>query len=95
MAMPDIQPTALVCVPLFHVTASVPLVLVSYAIGRKLVMLNKWDAEEAMKLIEKEKVTYFVGVPLMSMEIYSHPKVKEYDLEHLCLDGRWRCAASG
>ena len=78
--LPDIQPTALVCVPLFHVTASVPLVLVSYAIGRKLVMLNKWDAEEAMKLIEKEKVTYFVGVPLMSMEIYSHPKVKEYDL---------------
>jgi len=79
-SMPDVQPTALVCVPLFHVTASVPLVLVSYAIGRKLVMLNKWDAEEAMKLIEKEKVTYFVGVPLMSMEIYSHPKVKEYDL---------------
>ena len=78
--MPEGQPTALVCVPLFHVTASVPLVLVSYAIGRKLVMLNKWDAEEAMKLIEKEKVTYFVGVPLMSMEIYSHPKVKEYDL---------------
>ena len=78
--LPDIQPTALVAVPLFHVTASVPLVLVSYAIGRKLVMLKKWDAEEAMRLIEKEKVTYFVGVPLMSMEIYSHPKVKDYDL---------------
>ncbi|MEO0442006.1 MAG: class I adenylate-forming enzyme family protein, partial [Pseudomonadota bacterium] len=78
--MPDIQPTAMVAVPLFHVTASVPLVLVSYAIGRKLVMLNKWDAEAAMKLIEKEKVTYFVGVPLMSMEIYSHPNLKDYDL---------------
>lgn len=78
--MPDIQPTAMVAVPLFHVTASVPLVLVSYAIGRKLVFLNKWDAEAAMKLIEKEKVTYFVGVPLMSMEIYSHPNLKDYDL---------------
>lgn len=78
--LPNVQPCALVCVPLFHVTASVPLVLVSYAIGRKLVMLNKWDAEGAMKLIEQEKVTYFVGVPLMSMEIYSHPKLKEYDL---------------
>ncbi len=78
--MPDGQPTALVCVPLFHVTASVPLVLVSYAIGRKLVFLNKWDAEEAMRLIEKERVTYFVGVPLMSMEIYSHPDLGKYDL---------------
>ena len=78
--MPEGQPTAMVCVPLFHVTASVPLVLVSYAIGRKLVMLNKWDAEEAMRLIEKERVTYFVGVPLMSMEIYSHPHFDKYDL---------------
>ena len=78
--MPAGQPTAMVCVPLFHVTASVPLVLVSYAIGRKLVMLNKWDAEEAMRLIEKERVTYFVGVPLMSMEIYSHPHFDKYDL---------------
>jgi long-chain acyl-CoA synthetase len=78
--MPDGQPTAMVCVPLFHVTASVPLVLVSYAIGRKLVFLNKWDAEEAMRLIEKERVTYFVGVPLMSMEIYSHPNFEKYDL---------------
>jgi len=78
--MPEGQPTAMVCVPLFHVTASVPLVLVSYAIGRKLVMLNKWDAEEAMRLIEKERVTYFVGVPLMSMEIYSHPHLDKYDL---------------
>tara|TARA_R110001606_G_scaffold88649_3_gene199668 strand:+ start:34702 stop:36411 length:1710 start_codon:yes stop_codon:yes gene_type:complete len=78
--MPEGQSTALVCVPLFHVTASVPLVLVSYAIGRKLVFLNKWDAEEAMRLIEKERVTYFVGVPLMSMEIYSHPHFDKYDL---------------
>ena len=78
--MPTMQPTALAVVPLFHVTASVPLVLVSFAIGRRLVLMNKWDAEEAMRLIEKEKVTYFVGVPLMSMEIFSHPKVKEYDL---------------
>jgi len=78
--LPDIQPSSLVTVPLFHVTAAVPLVLVSYAIGRKLVMMKKWDAEEAMRLIEKEKITYFVGVPLMSMEIYSHPKFADYDL---------------
>jgi long-chain acyl-CoA synthetase len=78
-AMPA-QPSALVNVPLFHVTASVPLVLQSFAIGRKLVLMPKWDAEEAMRLIEKEKISYFVGVPLMSIEIATHPKRHEYDL---------------
>ena len=78
-AMPA-QPSALVNVPLFHVTASVPLVLQSFAIGRKLVMMPKWDAEEAMRLIEKEKISYFVGVPLMSIEIATHPNKSNYDL---------------
>jgi long-chain acyl-CoA synthetase len=56
------------------------LVLQSYAIGRKLVLMQKWDAEEAMRLIEKEKVSYFVGVPLMSIEIATHPHRHKYDL---------------
>jgi long-chain acyl-CoA synthetase len=74
------QASSLVNVPLFHVTASVPLVLQSYAIGRKLVMMPKWDAEEAMRLIEKERISYFVGVPLMSIEIATHPNRHKYDL---------------
>ncbi len=75
-----IQPSSLVNVPLFHVTASVPLVLQSFAIGRKLVMMPKWDAEEAMRIIEKEKITYFVGVPLMSIEMATHVNRNKYDL---------------
>jgi long-chain acyl-CoA synthetase len=74
------QPSALVNVPLFHVTAAVPLVLQSFAIGRKLVIMPKWDAEQAMQLIEKEKITYFVGVPLMSIEMATHPNRGNYDL---------------
>jgi acyl-CoA synthetase (AMP-forming)/AMP-acid ligase II len=74
------QPCSLVNVPLFHVTGEVPLFLQSFAIGRKLVLLPKWNAEEAMRLIEREKVTYFVGVPLMSFEIATHPNRDKYDL---------------
>ena len=74
------QPSALVNVPLFHVTASVPLVLQSFAIGRKLVMMPKWDAEDAMRLIEKERISYFIGVPLMSIEMATHPNRHNYDL---------------
>ena len=78
--LPSSQPTALVNVPLFHVTGEVPLLLQSYALGRKLVLMPKWDAAEAMRLIEAETITYFVGVPLMSYEIATHPDKDKYDL---------------
>ncbi|MEO0462802.1 MAG: class I adenylate-forming enzyme family protein [Pseudomonadota bacterium] len=74
------QPCALVAVPLFHVTGEVPLFLQSFAIARKLVLMPKWSAEEAMRLMEAEGVTYFVGVPLMSYEIAAHPERAKYDL---------------
>ena len=74
------QPVTLLTIPLFHVTAEVPVFLQSFAMGRKLVLMPKWDAGEAMRLIEAEGVTYFVGVPLMSFEILNHPDRANYDL---------------
>src|SRR3546814_16740200 len=78
--MSDIQPATLICTPLFHVTAEIPVFLQSFALGRKLVMMPKWNAEEAMRLIQDEQVNYFVGVPLMSYEILVHPNRAKYDL---------------
>jgi acyl-CoA synthetase (AMP-forming)/AMP-acid ligase II len=77
---PEGQPATLLNVPLFHVTAEIPVMLQSFAMGRKLVLMPKWDAEEAMRLIEAEQVSYFVGVPLMSYEILTHPNRHKYDL---------------
>lgn len=78
--MPTVQPSALVNVPLFHVTGEVPVFLQSLAMGRKLVLMPKWDATEALRLLEAEKITYFVGVPLMSYELATHPDRDKYDL---------------
>jgi acyl-CoA synthetase (AMP-forming)/AMP-acid ligase II len=77
---PEGQPATLLTVPLFHVTAEIPVMLQSFAMGRKLVLMPKWDAEEAMRLIEAEGISYFVGVPLMSFEILTHPNRAKYDL---------------
>ncbi len=82
---PPAQHATLLNVPLFHVTAEVPVFLQSFAMGRKLVLMPKWDAEAAMRLIEKERITYFVGVPLMSFEILTHPDRGKYDLSS-CTD---------
>jgi acyl-CoA synthetase (AMP-forming)/AMP-acid ligase II len=77
---PEGQPATLLAIPLFHVTGEIPIMLQSFAMGRKLVVMPKWDAEEAMRLIEAEAITYFVGVPLMSYEILTHPNRRKYDL---------------
>jgi long-chain acyl-CoA synthetase len=73
----------LVVVPLFHVTGEVPVMLNSFVICRGMVLMPKWDAGEALRLIEREKITYFVGVPTMSLELMNHPDRGNYDLSTL------------
>jgi acyl-CoA synthetase (AMP-forming)/AMP-acid ligase II len=80
---PANPPRTLVNVPLFHVTGEVPVLLNSFVIGRGMVLMGKWDAGEALRLIEAEKVTYFVGVPTMSLEMMQHPDREKYDLSSL------------
>ena len=73
----------LINVPLFHVTGEVPVMLNSFVISRTMVMMAKWDAGEALRLIDKEGITYFVGVPTMSLELMNHPDRDKYDLSSL------------
>jgi acyl-CoA synthetase (AMP-forming)/AMP-acid ligase II len=80
---PTAQPRTLLSVPLFHVTGEVPVMINSFVIGRCMVIMPKWDATEALRLIEKEKITYFVGVPTMSLELMNHPDRSKYDLSSL------------
>jgi acyl-CoA synthetase (AMP-forming)/AMP-acid ligase II len=80
---PASPPRTLLSVPLFHVTGEVPVMLNSFAVGRCMVMMPKWDAGEALRLIEKEKISYFVGVPTMSLELMTHPDRHKYDLSSL------------
>jgi acyl-CoA synthetase (AMP-forming)/AMP-acid ligase II len=80
---PANPPRTLVNVPLFHVTGEVPVLLNSFVIGRGMVLMSKWDPGEALRLIQEEKVTYFVGVPTMSLELMQHPDREKYDLSSL------------
>jgi acyl-CoA synthetase (AMP-forming)/AMP-acid ligase II len=73
----------LVNVPLFHVTGEVPVMLNSFVIGRCMVIMPKWDPLEALRLIEREKISYFVGVPTMSLELMTHPDRHKFDLSSL------------
>lgn len=58
----------LLTLPLFHVTATHSFYL-SIVGGAKVVMMPKWCAQEAVRLINEEKITAFTGVPTMSAEV--------------------------
>ncbi len=81
---PDVPGTAfMLCVPLFHVTGLVPVMLGSFVSGSKLVMTHKWDPDRALELIEAEKVTHFVGVPTMSWDLLEAKTFAERDTSSL------------
>ena len=87
-APPEPEPAAppaavMLCVPLFHVTGLIPVMLGSFVSGAKLVMTYKWDPDRALELIERERVTSFVGVPTMSWDLLEAPTFGERDTSSL------------
>ena len=75
-------PVALVTTPLFHVTA-LGLAYAVTAGGGTLVLMRKWDAGEALRLIEAERVTNLSGVPTIGRELIQHPRLLEHDVSSL------------
>lgn len=82
-APPPPVAASLLTTPLFHVTANNCGAYAVTAGGGKLVLMYRWDAGEALKLIEAEKITAMSGVPVMSRELLSHPDFDKYDLSSL------------
>lgn len=81
---PHPWPTSFILVvPLFHVTGCIPVMLGSAVAGNKLVMLHKWDAARALELIERERVTNFVGVPTMAADLLACPDMATRDTSSL------------
>jgi len=77
-------PTSFVLVvPLFHDTGCVPVMLSCFAAGCKLVMMYKWDPARALELIERERVTNFVGVPTQSWDLIECPEFASRDTTSL------------
>jgi long-chain acyl-CoA synthetase len=80
-------PVALLTTPLFHVTANNCGAFACTAAGGKLVLMYRWDAKEALTLIEREKVTAMSGVPVMARELITHPDFASHDLSSLATLG--------
>jgi long-chain acyl-CoA synthetase len=82
-AAPVPIPAGLVSTPLFHVTANNCGAYPASAAGGKMVLMYRWDALEALKLIERERCTSAGGVPVMARELISHPDFDKFDTSSL------------
>jgi long-chain acyl-CoA synthetase len=52
-------------------------------IGGKTILLRWWNVEEAMKAIERFRVTQMAAVPTMYIQILESPELDKYDLSSL------------
>jgi acyl-CoA synthetase (AMP-forming)/AMP-acid ligase II len=78
-----LPPSALLTIPLFHCTGSHSAFMLSLIVGRKMVIMHKWDAQEALRLIEAEKITWFNGVPTMSAELQAAAETTDRNISSL------------
>lgn len=78
----NLQSASLLVVPLFHVTGCLATMALAYATGAKLVLMppGRFDPDNAMAVIERERVTSIGGVPTIMWRIVESPNLDRYDL---------------
>ncbi|MFW5418995.1 AMP-binding protein [Nocardiopsis sp. CNT-189] len=77
------SPVVLCVVPLFHTTGAQSVMHPTLAKGGALVLMYKWDPEEALRLIERERVAAITAVPAMIAQMLASPRLGEHDLSSL------------
>lgn len=77
------QQASLLVYPLFHISGLGSSFLSPLLAGSKVVIMRRWDAEEAARLIEREKVTQFSAVPTMLWDMLHRASVGQADLSSL------------
>lgn len=75
--------------PFFHVYGMTTVLILSIMQQGRMILLPKFDAEQALKTIDKQKPTLFPGAPTMYIGLLNHPELTKYDLSSIkaCLSG--------
>lgn len=77
------QRSSLLVVPLFHATGLSATLGPTMNAGGKIVLMRRWEAEQAMQLIERERIEATGGVPTIAWQLIEHPARARYDLSSL------------
>ncbi len=81
----DLRPgdTALVALPMFHITGLVGGLLGSIASAAAIALMPRWDRRCAAALIQQLRVTHWTNIPTMVMDLLAEPDLAEFDLSSL------------
>ncbi len=74
---------SLVAVPYFHIFGALGGIVANTLAGSTQVLMETFEPEAAMRLIQDERVTIFSGVPTMFITILGHPRFQQFDLRSL------------
>jgi len=79
----------LAIIPFFHVYGMTAVMILSVMQGQKMVLLPKFDPEQTLKTIEKQRPTLFPGAPTIYIGLLNHPDLSKYDLSSIdsCISG--------
>jgi long-chain acyl-CoA synthetase len=78
------QNAMLVTVPLFHLSGLYSGCVMMLAAGAKTVYRpGRFDPEDALRLIERERITSWPALGNMPHRVVSHPAVSKYDLKSM------------
>lgn len=76
-------------VPLFHVYGMTVVMNFTIGLASTMILMPKFDVNDALKTIDKEKPTLFPGAPTMYIALLNHPEINKFDLSSIkaCLSG--------
>ena len=75
--------------PMFHSFGLSNVVNGAIHGGITMTLLPRFDADKALEIIQRDKVTLFLGVPTMYFAMLNHPERSTYDVSslRLCVSG--------
>lgn len=68
--------------PLFHITGIVAHLGVAFHLGIPLVLFHRFDAGDALRLIEKYRVTFTVAAITVFIALLNFPDLDRFDISH-------------
>lgn len=88
--LPGIRDRSIGAIPFSHIFGLTTSFLWPFSVGGLIVIVpDPRELENIMKLIQKYKIHFFMGVPILYQKIAEHPKVTKYDWSSIraCISG--------
>ena len=73
----------LMVIPYFHIYGFTVGMMKGTWVGALQVLIPKYDVEQVLTALRDHRPTYFPAVPTIFVSLLSHPRVKEFGLEHV------------